>query len=425
MPANPLRILVPLRDPADELSLVRLAAALVPPTGGQLHLVHVVDPDAGRPERLQEPMQQAGQAALEMGISAVPHLEEGEDVTVVVSAGISRWGCNMLLMGWRAEVERDAILAATNRALTKAIHVDTLIFKERDFHPARRILVPTGGGAHSAMCLQIAHDLARRWGAEVDVVRVARDPRSLADDPLLARYCQQLREETEVQLGLLGIAAPLTIIPSPTVVPPIVERARRADLVVLGASNDWQQDEHLAGSIPDEIARHVGCSVLMVRQPSGQAGRSLGSLFWENTIRLQMRARDKWDAIAQLVDALVEEQQIPASQRDAVLEAAVGRERKGSTALGHATAVPHAPIPHLPGLIGCMAICPGGVDFGSADGPTQFVFLLLTPLENYRNYIPVLAQIATLMRREPVRRSLLACQTPAEAASVLRAPGGR
>ena len=104
-----------------------------------------------------------------------------------------------------------------------------------------------------------------------------------------------------------------------------------------------------------------------------------------------------------------------------MLEAALERERKGSTSLGHGTAIPHAPIPDLPGIIGCLAICPQGVDFeGPTDEPIQFIFLLLTPEHNYRSYIPILAQIASLMRNGTTRGDLLAAQTPSEITAILK-----
>jgi mannitol/fructose-specific phosphotransferase system IIA component (Ntr-type) len=160
----------------------------------------------------------------------------------------------------------------------------------------------------------------------------------------------------------------------------------------------------------------------MVRAHHGQE-LELGNVFWEQNIRLGLRPTDKWDAITQLVDTLVEERQVPAALRQTVLDAALGREHKSSTALGHMTAIPHAPIPDLPAIIGALAICPDGVDFSSPDGQlVHYIFLLLTPQQNYRNYIPVLAQIASLMRISRVRAAFLACQTPAEVKALLKQP---
>ena len=414
-----LRILVPLENPHQQHKLVDLAATLALSPWGELHLTHILTPDAKPRPDIEQALQVSVDRAMVHDIGAIAHLEKDADVTSGIQRAVRRWSCNMMLMAWNAKVERDAILSAPNRALTKAIDVDTLIFKEKKSGPVRRILVPFGGGNHALVGVQIAYDLARTWGAELEILRIVRDPRN-PSDPILQRYCSQLAADTRLQLDLLNIDAPLAVVPASTVVPAIVARAQNHDLIVLGASNDWRQDEHLAGSIPDEIAYQVPCSVLMVRSAAAN-DLQLSRIFWEHTIRLDLTPKDKWDAIAQMVDALIEEKQIPLSERQTVLAAALDRERKGSTALGHGTAIPHAPIPDLPGIIGCLGICPQGIDFESPSNElVHFIFLLLTPEQNYRSYIPILAQIATLMHTDAAHRDMLASQTPAEIIAVLK-----
>ncbi|MBI2502781.1 MAG: PTS sugar transporter subunit IIA [Candidatus Latescibacteria bacterium] len=417
-PLSDLRILVPLEHPGEETHLVRLAATLAATRKGLLHLAHIRTPDTRPVPRAPQLLEHAADLAGQLGVSAFPHLSEGENVTQEIQEAVRRWDCNMMVMGWYRSLGRDAVLGAQNRALTKAVDVDTLIFRVGEFSPARRILVPTGGGAHSVVGLQIAHDLSRAWGADLEILRIARDRQCQPDDPLLRKYCEQLRQETLLRLKLLDIDAPLTIVPSQDVISPIVASVRGHDLVVLGASNDWRQDEYLAGSIPDDIASQIPNPVLMVRAHHSQE-LSLSNVFWENTIRLGMRPADKWDAITQLVDTLVEERQVPLALRQKVLDAALAREHKSSTALGHRTAIPHAPIADLPAIIGALGICPEGVDFGGGQ-LVNYIFLLLTPQQNYRNYIPVLAQIASLMRISRIRTAFLECQTPAEVKALLQ-----
>ena len=414
-----LRILVPLEDPGAEESLVRLAATLAQPRGGELHLTHIVTREDTLPQT-KCLLEEACQLSVAMGVPAIFHIVEGSSVTAGIQETVRQWQCNMMVMGWHHDVEEDAVLSAANRALTKAVNVDTLIFKDRDFHPAQRILAPTGGGNNALMGIQVGHDLAQTWEAEVEVLRVARDPNCVPEDSIFKRYCTQVYDNTKLQLELLGIDHPITILPSQDVVAPIVNRVKKDDLVVLGASNDWRQAGYLAGSIPDEIANQIPSSVLMVRSPAPNT-ILLSNVFWEQTIRLDLRPKDKWDAITQLVDVLVDEKQVPSSKRQLVLDAALQREDKTSTALGHQTAIPHAPIPDLPNVIGCLGICPDGVNFGGVyDEPVHFIFLLLTPQQNYRNYIPVLAQISTLMRPEETRGLFANCQTPAEIMFLLK-----
>ena len=420
-PANSsVRILVAIENPAGEPGLVRVAAALARARSGELFLTHVLTPTREpAASSAQAELERAAQMAEALGVRAVPNLIEGPSVVDAVLATIRRYECNIVLMGWYSAVDRDAVLSSENRKLTKVLDVDMLIFKERSDKPPERILVPTGGGGHSLVGVQVADDLASTWDASLQIVRVARDRELRSRQPLLERQCDQVRKDTELQLQLMNVKAPVEVVPASDIVEPIVERSREDDLLVLGASNDWRQEDYLAGSIPDEMAYQVSSSVLMVRSRAVHSP-SLANIFWEHTIRLDLHPKDKWEALEQMVDILVEEKQVPPSQRDNILSAARAREEKAPTALGHETAVPHARIPNLPGVIGVMAICPDGVDFGAGGDAVHYLFLLLTPEENYRSYIPILAQIATLMHSDEIRSSFLRCETPSELVAAIR-----
>ena len=420
MTDSSVRILVAIENLAGEHGLVHMAASLARARGGDLYLTHVLTP-ARQTEATSARVELARLVELveSMGVRGIPNLVEGPSVTEAIVSNIRRHDCNVILMGWYNDVDPDSVLGSENRRLTKVLDVDMLIFKERGSLPPERILVPTSGGSHSLVGVQVADDLATTWDVSLQIVRVARDRELRSHQPLLERHCDQVRQDTELQMQLMNVTAPIEVVPSADIVKPIVERSRSSDLLVLGASNDWRQEDYLAGSIPDEIAYQVPSSVLMVRSRATH-NPQLVNIFWEHTIRLDLHPKDKWEALELMVDVLVEEKQVPPSQRDNILEAARARELKAPTALGHETAVPHARIPNLPGVIGVMGICPDGVDFGAGGDPIRYMFLLLTPEENYRSYIPVLAQIATLMHSDEIRASFLRCETPAELIAVIK-----
>ena len=424
MPRPVERILVALENPATEDALVRLAAALATDPRGELHLTHVVTRGQSPRPGVEARLQRAANLAAGMGVDAIPHLVHGTTVTAAVQEGLERWNCDVLLIGWYGDVDRTTVLSSRNRELAKALDVDTLIFKDKGFEAVQRVLVPTGGGTHSLLGLQVAHHLARTWSSDMLAVRVARHARPRPGDPLLERYCRQLGDDLQMQLHLLDIDAPCRVIPATEVVEPLIDLSRADDLLVLGGSNDWRQEEFLAGSIPDEIAYKAPCSVLMVRSRSPGDNR-LSGIFWEHTIRLDLHPRDKWEAIDQMVDILVEEKQVPPSQRDTILRAARDREQKASTSIGRETAIPHAALPGLPGIIGSLGICPDGVDFSGPGGIVRYIFLLLTPQQNYRTYIPVLGQIASLMHADETRDAILHCQTPSELTALIKGREGR
>ena len=419
MPRPPLRLLVPLEKPVEEDALVRFSAALAQARDGEMHLVHIVT-GPGTGAGIEGDLQRAAEKAAALGVRAVPHLVRSASVVEGIRTVVDQTQSTMMILGWYREVEKDAVRGSRSSDLIKDLDQDILIFKERSFQSPKRILVPSSGGNHSLMGIQVGYELSQAWGAQLEILRIARDPLCRPEDPILQRYCARLRADILLQMDLLQIKAPVNILPAEDVVNSVVAGVGPDDLVILGASNDWRHEGYLAGSIPDEIAAQVPCSVLMVRSPAPNQIR-LSHIFWESNIRLALSPSDSTDAIEQMVDTLIEEKQIPQSQRRLVLKTALLREGKTSTALGHETAIPHAAIPGIPGIIGSLGLCPTGVDFKGLDpAPVRFIFLLLTPQQNYRNYIPVLSQIASLMRLQKTRDRLMASENPAELAALLR-----
>ena len=83
-------------------------------------------------------------------------------------------------------------------------------------------------------------------------------------------------------------------------------------------------------------------------------------------------------------------------------EAVWRRERAMSTSLDHGVAVPHARIDGLKSPQMAIGISPTGVDFDSMDGrPTHLIFLMLTPRDDQRIQLDLLADIGRTFR-DPV-----------------------
>jgi mannitol/fructose-specific phosphotransferase system IIA component (Ntr-type) len=133
-------------------------------------------------------------------------------------------------------------------------------------------------------------------------------------------------------------------------------------------------------------------------------------------------ARDKWVAIADLLDRLVASGKLPEERREKVHAALVERERSMSTGMEHGVALPHAGIEGLPDLVTALAVFRSGVPFQSIDGqPARIVVLLLIPKERRLAFLPVLAEAARLLAREDVRARLMSSSTAAEVCAAIAA----
>lgn len=123
----------------------------------------------------------------------------------------------------------------------------------------------------------------------------------------------------------------------------------------------------------------------------------------------QMRARNKWDAIEELVDKLVAEHEIRIFDRREVLEAVVARERSRSTGLEQQVAMPHGRSRAVEDLLGVLGIAPDGIPFESTDGAdAQVICLLVIPELQHRDHIKTISDLARLLTEPSFREQLVA-----------------
>lgn len=97
--------------------------------------------------------------------------------------------------------------------------------------------------------------------------------------------------------------------------------------------------------------------------------------------------------IANHVDGLSEGQ---------IFSSLIGREKLGTTALGHGVAIPHGRVPGLGIAIGAfLRLRGGGVDFDAPDElPVDLVFALLVPEAATETHLNLLAELAELFSDE-------------------------
>ncbi len=86
------------------------------------------------------------------------------------------------------------------------------------------------------------------------------------------------------------------------------------------------------------------------------------------------------------------------------------RERLGSTAVGGGAAIPHAKVPGLNTLVGCVARLAEPVDFDAHDDrPVDLVVALLAPDTGGAEHLRVLARLSRALRDPEQRDALRAC----------------
>ncbi len=131
-----------------------------------------------------------------------------------------------------------------------------------------------------------------------------------------------------------------------------------------------------------------------------------------SAVRINLRATNMHYAIAELIEALVEEKLIAESVREQVTQAVLKREMSASTAMPDGIALPHGRSDVIDHLI-CAIGTSEGFDGGAPDGlPTRIVLLLLVPSKVGCDHIHFLARISPKLLVAETYEKVLAATQP-------------
>lgn len=134
-------------------------------------------------------------------------------------------------------------------------------------------------------------------------------------------------------------------------------------------------------------------------------------------IELDLSARDRFDATAQLALRLVKDGRV--TDLDGFLADVQAREEQMPTGLEGGIGIPHARSAHVtrPSLAFGRSIA--GVDFGAADGPAHLVFLIAAPSAGGDDHMTILSRLARRLVHQSFKDALAAAPDPQSVVSVI------
>ena len=145
----------------------------------------------------------------------------------------------------------------------------------------------------------------------------------------------------------------------------------------------------------------------------------LAEYFKENLIHLEFAAKDKDDALNQMVRAL--EGAGTVEDINGLRAALIEREKLGTTGVGGGIAIPHARCGAAKELTVGFFRSKEGVTFQAIDNqPVHLLFLLLAPVASGGAYLKLLAKISRLLRSDDFRSALLEAKTPGEIMEIIK-----
>jgi PTS system nitrogen regulatory IIA component len=142
---------------------------------------------------------------------------------------------------------------------------------------------------------------------------------------------------------------------------------------------------------------------------------TLGNLLTVDQIIPDMKATERWSAIVELVDLLVERGKIKPADCDTVLAALRAREETMSTGIGFGIAIPHASSDRVNEVVAAFGRSSPGIEFDSLDNaPVKFIVLFVVPKDQFQTHLRTLAAIAKFLNDRTVRERLGAAPSAQE-----------
>ena len=133
---------------------------------------------------------------------------------------------------------------------------------------------------------------------------------------------------------------------------------------------------------------------------------TLRSVLSPECVAVGVRAADKREAIAALVDLLAVAGKAP--DRDALLAAALEREALAPTGLGDDCAIPHAQTDAVSETMAAVIRLADPVDFNAPDGSrARLAFMLAGPKDSAAVHLRLLSKLARLLSDPEFRQALL------------------
>jgi nucleotide-binding universal stress UspA family protein len=294
------RIIVPVDFSEGSRSAFGHGAAFAEAFGGVLELVHVVEhvgqtnpafwtSEPGLAGELQQQALTLAEASMRQLLPHLPttsavklqtrvlagalpstlseHAADTHASLIVVAShgrtGLSRW-----------------LLGSVSERLLRSAHCPVLIVRggSASLHPQlRRVLVAVDLSEHSRHALEVAGQIALRFGAALEILYVWAAPFYDAaehfDAELFERIRQSARSEVDEFVASAGLSPELAVsvnITSGTPSQKIGERiqADAPDLLVLGSHGHGGFKRWILGSVAETTVRYASCATLVVPKAS-------------------------------------------------------------------------------------------------------------------------------------------------------------
>ncbi len=273
------RVLVPIANPHTAERLIKLAVAIAKAKSGEVLLLRVVTiPEQLPPTEFSETaiekeqvwLQSIRKLAEKKGIHAHALIRVGHDIARSILETSRERNCHLILLGWKGySTGGERIFGNITETIVTYARTDIMLVKMAGSELPKRILLPSAGGEHAQCAEQYAAAIARSLGGTITVCQVMNEETQESDRKIIEERLQSAKNRIS-QINGNSELPPLKEvqsiqIKSDSVSDGIVQHAENYDAVMVGAAGKSIYPQILFGSIPEEIARGVDRTVIVVK----------------------------------------------------------------------------------------------------------------------------------------------------------------
>ena len=266
------RILVPIANPASMKRLVNLAAAVAKARKGEILLLKVINvPDQLPPtafdeaivDREKEVLRQARDYAEELGIPTHALVRVGHNVARSILETSTERHCNLIILGWKGHTTTaQRILGDITDNVVNHAQADLMLAKIISDKPIKKIMIPTAGGEHAQCAEKYAADITKFSKGELTLCQVL--PLQSSEE-IRERNRGNLRSALERIPADSDLEIFTKVVTNDSISEGIVKASDGYDLVMIGAAGKSIYPQILFGSIPEEVAKNLKTSVIIVK----------------------------------------------------------------------------------------------------------------------------------------------------------------
>ena len=262
-------ILVPLANPDTSKGLLRIALSIAKKHDGEIVLLHVIEVDQGMPLR----------AGIGKGQKIIPFLEEAKDLvynadvpvrSIVQVAHRTSQGildaaideeANFIVLGRTKNPQfLDRVFAGVmDTMLDEAPCEVAVLHGELPKSGVKNILIPFGENVHTDLALEIAPAIVDHFKCNAEVV-VVFEPNTPKKEQ------EELLKKIKGKMKANKLTAKLSVARNKGIRQGIVQRSRKADLIVMGGRSGEFLGLLLGQSLTQEITEQSHCPVLWVNE---------------------------------------------------------------------------------------------------------------------------------------------------------------